>query len=166
MRFFQNKSLEQIRDYCQGQSLESLQKLKEQYGDSIEKNSVQLDENEHLINELNVRISALSLNEDEDRERKERERQNNLDNLPSDPTERYLMMQTLNFDAHYGFISIDSEKNELERQRQEILKNCRSIQQEIHSCVQELRIVLSVFAEKSKAEKELASEQRSAYSPG
>ncbi|KTD25416.1 Uncharacterised protein [Legionella lansingensis] len=152
MPFFPMQSSDQIKDYCQRQSLEELKKLNQQYGVFFEQVGSQQDDNNKNIDTINNKINCIKKRIEENRQEvrlAEERRKNILENLPGNHAERYLALQATIYFPNAEDIS--EELKTLEKQKNELEQRNAWIKFEIHSCVQELKIVNAVIKEKEFA---------------
>lgn len=148
MPFFNMRTPDEIRIYCQNQSLSELYALKRRYGNFFEEiggketlNKQEIIALEKKINEIKVKIEE----EANEIEQTERYRQHILDNLPGNSAERHLVLQSLNYSIIDNRLSLENELNQLTTQKNKLDLDNAWICTEMRACSKELKIINEVI---------------------
>jgi predicted nucleic acid-binding Zn-ribbon protein len=156
MPFFKTIPPDQVRHYCENQSLDNLRKLNHRYGKFFEKIGDIEDRNNQKITQILVQISQIQEQIKENNQRvndAEQSRRNILENLPEDPAERYLALQQVNYHIVDLSGSLEHEMTQLDIERTRLNSHNAWIRSEIRACIQELKILNAVIEEKEFADK-------------
>ncbi|MGQ3890192.1 hypothetical protein ACQUW5_14335 [Legionella sp. CNM-1927-20] len=150
MPFFRYLNSQQLRNLCQGKSLEYLKELNHRYGDNFEKINESNAKIDNEINSINQQINTILLKIEENkclRQQADECRRNVLDNLPENPAERHLALQGISY-FYDDEPSLKEELRKLEKQREDFNEAKDRLGHELHLCLQELKIVNAVIEEK------------------
>lgn len=153
MPFFRNVSPEQIQKYCENETYDSLRNLNHRYGAFFERLNALEEQNNAAIDRIDIRIAALRIEiakNAEEMARYEETRESVLSSLPDNQVERYLVLQTLNHSPFNRSPELNKQISDLEKEKRELNGKNAWGRQELHLCVQELRIVNSVLEQKKR----------------